>query len=324
MVFKIPIPFEALKMNNADFVLWAYRILLQREPDEAGQRDWCDQLNGGLLHHALVKGFLNSNEYSGKFDRIIETSVSTGGVSFKIGSREDDHAVGRSIQLGEAHESWVTRHFLAAIEPTSTVVDIGANLGWYTMLAAAKTLHQGRVVAYEPLPDNVQLLLANARLNDFKHVVCYPVALGEQNEVLRIENGNGSNAAIVHDPGNFGRFCQVVAAGEALRNIGHFDVLKIDIEGYEPVVFRSAGEVLRQLRPTMFVEYHPWVIDRRGLSIEEFHEQLFSFHMTIRVMHPDGSTTHVRNSAELAAEHVRVNSEAKVDGRIHLDILLTP
>ena len=311
-------------MSNADFVLWAYRVLLQREPDEAGRQDWCNQLDGGLAQHTLVKGFLNSIEYSGKFDRIIETSVNTGGVSFKIGSREDDMAVGRSIQLGGEHESWVTSHFLAAIKPSSTVVDIGANLGWYTMVAAAKTLQHGRVVAYEPLPDNVQLLLASARLNDFKHVTCYPVALGEQNEVLRIENGVGSNAAIVHDAGTFGQFCQIVAAGEALSNIGHFDVLKIDIEGYEPVVFRSAGDVLRQLRPTMFVEYHPWVINRRGLSIDEFHEQLFSFRMSIRVMHLDGSTTHVRNATELAAEHVRVNNEAKEDGRMHLDILLTP
>ena len=311
-------------MSNADFVLWAYRVLLQREPDEAGQKDWCNQLDGGLAQHTLVKGFLNSIEYSGKFDRIIETSINTGGVSFKIGSREDDMAVGRSIQVVGGHESWVTSHFLAAIKPSSTVVDIGANLGWYTMVAAAKTLQHGRVVAYEPLPGNVQLLLASARLNDFKHVTCYPVALGEQNEVLRIENGVGSNAVVVHDPGTFGQFCQVVAAGEALSNIGHFDVLKIDIEGYEPVVFRSAGDVLRQLRPTMFVEYHPWVINRRGLSMDEFHEQLFSFRMSIRVMQHDGSTTHVRNATELAAEHVRVNNEAKEDGRMHLDILLTP
>ena len=313
-------------MNNTEFVLWDYRVLLQREPDPAGEQVWCDQLDRGLARNALVKGFLGSNEYSGRFDRdqVVETNVSTGGVSFRIGSREDDIAVGHAIQKSGQHEPWVTSHFLAAIKPASTVVDIGANLGWYTMLAAAKTLHHGRVVAFEPLPDNVQLLLANARLNDFKHVTCYPVALGEHNEVLSIETGSGSNAAIVQDVDVFGRFCQVVAAREALQNIGHFDVLKIDIEGYEPIVFRSASEVLRQKRPTMFVEYHPWVINRRGLSIEEFNEQLFSFDMSIRVMHHDGSTPHVRNSTELAAQHARINDEAKEDGRIHLDLLLTP
>ena len=311
-------------MSNADFVLWAYRVLLQREPDEAGQSDWCNQLDRGLPPNTLVKGFLNSLEYTGKFDRIIETSVNTGGVAFKIGSREGDIAVGRAIQQGGEHEAWVTRHFHEAIKPNSTVVDIGANLGGYTMIAAARTMHQGRVIAYEPLPDNVQLLLGNARLNNYKHVTLYPVALGEHNEVLRIENGYGSNAAIVDDVGAFGQFCQVVAAGEALSNVGHFDVLKIDIEGYEPVVFRSAAKVLRQMRPTMFVEYHPWVVNRRGLSLEEFHEQLFSFGMSIRVMQEDGTTPVVRNSSELAAEHARINNEAKQDGRMHLDILLTP
>lgn len=311
-------------MNNTEFVLWAYRVLLQRDPDEAGERDWRSQLDRGLERNALVKGFLASNEYSSQFERIVETSISTGGVSFKLGSREDDIAVGRAIQkLGE-YEPWVTPHFLAAIKPTSTVVDIGANLGWYTMLAAAKTIHHGRVVAFEPLPDNVQLLLANIRLNDFKHVSCYPMALGEHNEVLRIETGSGSNAAIVQDVGTFGRFCQVLAAGDALNEIGHFDVLKIDIEGYEPIVFRSAGAVLRRMRPTMFIEYHPWVLGRRGLSVGEFNEQLFSFGMSIHVMHHDGSIPQVHSWEELSAQHARVNDEAKQDGRIHLDLLLSP
>ena len=310
-------------MNNAEFVLWAYRVLLQREPDTAGEQGWCNQLDAGLTRNALVKQFLGSNEYCGRFDRVVETTVNTGGVTFRLGSRENDIAVGQAIQNGGEHESWVTSHFLAAIKPAATVIDIGANLGWYTMLAAAKTLHHGRVVAFEPLPDNVQLLLANARLNDFKHVTCYPVALGERNEVLRIGTGSGSNAAIVDEAGTYGQFCQVLAAREALNAIGHFDVLKIDIEGYEPIVLRSAGEVLRRIRPTMFVEYHPWVVERRGLSVEEFHEQLFSFGMSIRVMHHDGSTPRVQDSTELAAQHARINDEAKEDGRIHLDLLLT-
>ena len=312
------------KMDNTEIVKCAYRLLLQREPDEAATQSWREQLDQGLTQSALVKGFLGSNEYNVRFNRILDTSVSVGGVSFRIGSREDDSAVGNSIQTTGEHEPWVTPHFLAAVKPTSAVVDIGANVGWYTMLAAAKTSHGGRVIAYEPLPENVQLLLANARLNDFKHVTCMPVALGENNEVLRIETGFGSNAAVVHDEGAFGQFCQVLAARDALNDIGRFDVLKIDIEGYEPIVFRSAREILLRERPTMFVEYHPWAVQRRDLSVEEFHEQLFSFRMSVRVMLHDKSTALVQNAAELSAVHARINAEAHQDGRIHLDLLLIP
>ena len=312
------------KMDNTEIVKYAYRLLLQREPDEAATQSWREQLDQGLTQSALVKGFLGSNEYNVRFNRILDTSVSVGGVSFRIGSREDDSAVGNSIQTTGEHEPWVTPHFLAAVKPTSAVVDIGANVGWYTMLAAAKTSHGGRVIAYEPLPENVQLLLANARLNDFKHVTCMPVALGENNEVLRIETGFGSNAAVVHDEGAFGQFCQELAARDALNDIGRFDVLKIDIEGYEPIVFRSAREILLRERPTMFVEYHPWAVQRRDLSVEEFHEQLFSFRMSVRVMLHDKSTALVQNAAELSAVHARINAEAHQDGRIHLDLLLIP
>jgi FkbM family methyltransferase len=311
-------------MDNTEFVTCAYRLLLQREPDPDGEQTWHKLLDSGLTRNALVKGFLGSKEYNSRFDRIIETSVSTGGVSFRIGSREGDIAVGHAIQEGGEHEHWVTPHFLASIKPNSTVVDIGANLGWYSMLAAAKTLNGGRVVAFEPLPDNVQLLLANVRLNDFKHVTCYPVALGEHSDVLRIETGFGSNAAIARDGDVCGLFCQVLSARVALNEIGRFDVLKIDVEGYEPIVFKSAHEILHRERPTMFVEYHPWAVQWRGLDVAEFHEQLFSYGMSVRVMLYDHSTRLVHNAAELTAEHARMNDEAKQDGRMHLDLLLTP
>jgi FkbM family methyltransferase len=311
-------------MDNIDYVKWAYRVLLQREPDSAGLQSWCDQLDRGLMRNVLVRQFLGSSEYNDRFDRIVETSVCVRGVSFRIASRLSDGAVGNSIEAVGEHEPWVTPHFLAAIKPASTVVDIGANIGWYSLLAAAKTLHRGRIVAFEPLPDNVQLLLANARLNGFKHITCFPVALGEHNEVVRIETALGSNAGIVHDGEVFGQFCQVLAAQDALNGIGRFDVFKIDIEGYEPIVFRSAREILQRERPTMFVEYHPWAVKQRGLSVEEFQEQLFSFGMSVRVIHHDGSITPVRNPVELAAQHTRINDEAKQDGTIHLDLLLAP
>ena len=311
-------------MDNTEIVKCAYRLLLQREPEEEATQSWREQLDHGLTQSALVKGFLGSNEYNVRFNRILDTNVNVGGVSFRMASREDDSAVGNSIQTTGEHEPWVTPHFLAAIKPTSAVVDIGANVGWYSMLAAVKTSHGGRVVAYEPLPENVQLLLANARLNDFKHVTCIPVALGEHNEVLRIETGFGSNAAVVHEDGVYGKFCQVLAASDALNDIGRFDVLKIDIEGYEPIVFRSAREILLRERPTMFVEYHPWAVLRRGLSVEEFQDQLFGFGMSVCVMLHDKSTTLVANATELTTVHARINAEAQQDGRIHLDLLLTP
>ena len=65
-------------------------------------------------------------------------------------------------------------------------------------------------------------------------------------------------------------------------------------------------------------------LGRRGLSVAEFNEQLFSFGMRIHVMHHDGSIPQVHSWEELGAQHARVNDEAKQDGRIHLDLLLSP
>src|SRR5579862_205589 len=91
----------------------------------------------------------------------------------------------------------------ANVVPGSTVLDVGASLGFWTLLLAMRT-DAGQVVAYEPLPGNLAVLEANVDRNRLRaRVRVEPVGLGARDEevVVATEAGGAGNGAIVADRG---------------------------------------------------------------------------------------------------------------------------
>lgn len=312
------------RMNNAEIVTSGYRLILQREPDAEGARMWIDMLARGLTQPAFIDALIASPEYQHNIKRPISREVDIGGLRFTIASHAHDAYVGGEIQTKNNYEPWVTPHFIAVLKADSIVVDIGANIGWYAMLAAARTRGAGRVHAFEPLPENVQLLLHNALVNGFSHLTCLPIALADRAAVVRIVAVAGSNASLDtrEDAGGF--LCQALAAHDVLASIGRFDVLKMDIEGYEPAVLRSAAALLRRIRPTMFIEYHPWIVANHGFSVDEFNDLIFGLGMHVDVLMRDLSTRRVNHAAALVALHKHLDLDWGGEGKFHLDLRLTP
>src|SRR5256885_3164883 len=73
---------------------------------------------------------------------------------FKIYVRLDDWAVGARIAVRRTHEPHVTRVMLPLLRPGTVIVDIGANIGYYTLLAASRIGSTGKVIAFEPSLEN--------------------------------------------------------------------------------------------------------------------------------------------------------------------------
>jgi FkbM family methyltransferase len=123
-------------------------------------------------------------------------------------------------------------------------VDVGANVGIYSVLASA--VAGARTAAFEPVPANVARLLDNIRVNAIEGVVSvHPVALGAQSGRLRIEAAPGAENR-VYLPG------RSALAGLVEVDVRRLDevlsdaptLIKIDVEGYEFPVLQGAGDVL--------------------------------------------------------------------------------
>jgi FkbM family methyltransferase len=196
----------------------------------------------------------------------------------------------------------VIKYIEPLIEPESSVLDIGASLGFYTIpLALAARKRGARVVAFEPVGGNCSILRGNLELNQLTDVVTVvQTALGSHSGqvTLHIEDGGSGNAAVVsglsdeeislHD--QTGR---LTAAEETrlatLDSLALFhdelvncSLMKMDVEGFELDVLKGAKSFLESSRPIIVAEFSQEWLRSRHLGAQgslswskEFNYQCF-------------------------------------------------
>jgi FkbM family methyltransferase len=196
-----------------------------------------------------------------------ETDVAVAGGS-RMRVRTDD-LVGRVLAISGEYEPNVTAAFRAALEPGDVCLDIGAHIGYYTVLAAKALGSAGRVYAFEPSPTSYRRLLANAQLNGFENITAVELAVGEDegSAVLYEVPGQNSGMATLH-PALAAKSALparevVVAVGPLTSVVPEADlrrvrVIKIDVEWHELPVLRSLSPVFDFGAPlSVFVEWTP-------------------------------------------------------------------
>lgn len=151
-------------------------------------------------------------------------------------------------------ERHLIRPFLA---PGMTVVDVGANIGYYLLMFEQVIGPKGRVVCFEPEPMNLIELKLNIARNSFGNVSVIEKAVGARPG--RVRFGQTINGGVLAPGDSGGMEVEMVALDGALEQ--RADFLKIDVEGYEGHVLFGAANFIRQHRPRLFVEIHPAMLD---------------------------------------------------------------
>ena len=162
-------------------------------------------------------------------------------------------------------EFWLTRHFAEAIRPGDTVIDVGANLGYYTVLAADLVGPEGRVVAIEPNPEVFRRLSASIAVNGFSpRTSARNVALAGPGEsgkraffVPAGEPKNGRFVGPQEHPdwlAGHGTVSEVALGRIDPDSFDRVDFIKIDVEGAELAVLEHLRPVLEKFRPKVVCE----------------------------------------------------------------------
>jgi len=136
------------------------------------------------------------------------------------------------------------------------VYDIGANVGFYTLLASALAGPRGRVVAFEPLPRNLEFLRAHVAMNGMTNVVIRSVALADHPGTRPFDDTPGPSEAHLAARGSLTVECATLDALVAKGEIPPPDVIKMDVEGAELLVLRGGEATIRTHKPTLFVATH--------------------------------------------------------------------
>jgi FkbM family methyltransferase len=198
-----------------------------------------------------------------------------GGLRMAVDPRDP---IGRAIYLYGCYDYPVTRLIEALIAPGMVFFDVGANAGFFSLVASTKC---EQVYAFEPLPSNLGRIKCNIEINGLKNVSVIEGAVGdcEGSATLYVPQGDNSGLASLNQMADAQKIeVRVLTLDAFVRDKGlvRADVMKIDIEGAETMAFEGARELLSLAdAPDVIFEAHPgseaanWLA-ARGYTIYEF------------------------------------------------------
>jgi FkbM family methyltransferase len=208
-------------------------------------------------------------------------------------------------------------------------VDVGANIGVITFLAATIVGATGRVIAVEPNPDNLQLLYRGIVLNGFSNVEVLPFAASNRRAVFSLTGGTSNTHLIGARPvQEGGAFVQSIVLDEALVGLPRLDFVKMDIEGHEPPAFEGFSKLIARHRPTLLVEFNPrCLIDLHRQDPSAYLRQIFALYPHVRVTSAFKDDVTFERADDVMAYWERRNREVTAQGLLpdrllHFDLVV--
>lgn len=212
-------------------------------------------------------------------DGLVRKNIEYPGTRIETGMYLDVHDVGisRQLLLAGSREERVVEAVAAELAPGMTVLEIGANIGYYTLLQSRIVGHEGSVHAIEPVSENYALLQRNVEAFGDGNVETYNVAVSNTSGTASMTLTEASNLGTLTDVedeeriSDFGRSywstirresreVETTSADEfvAERDIQDVDLIRMDIEGHEVEAIEGMTEMLRTASApcTVVVEVH--------------------------------------------------------------------
>ncbi len=190
-------------------------------------------------------------------------------------------AQGLKINIGFSHVGYVLGTTEPAVQaaldyllhPGMTVYDVGANVGFHALGAARRVSDSGRVICFEPLPQNAERIRYNATANSFANIQVVTTALGSSAGEAAFWTSEkptwGKLASVGKKPDRFASEIKVgIQRLDTLFDelkLAPPELIKMDVEGAELDVLEGARRTLERYHPTMLIEAHG-----TNVAIEKF------------------------------------------------------
>jgi FkbM family methyltransferase len=170
----------------------------------------------------------------------------------------------RLIANGKLKKKYPELFFLEKlIQPGFTCVDIGANVGYYSVFLSKYAGKAGRVYSVEPVPMFANVFLKNTKSFALNNITLYQVALGAEEKEITLETPvldgvfrHGLTKVVDQASGDGGLSyaAKMVVADELFKSLGKLDFLKCDVEGYEIYLFPQMKETIQKFKPLIQIE----------------------------------------------------------------------
>ena len=273
-------------MLTRDHVVWAYRLLLDRDPES--EDAILPKLRAWKTTPELRTDLMSSEEFrlknpdragTGESTLVIKPLASGARLFIDLA----DHVIGLGILRGqyEQHELAFAK---SVLREGDVVIDVGAHIGFFTIELAQAVGAQGHVYAFEPLPSNAALLEQSIHENGFESRVTL------QRAAVSDRSGTGTLRYAAETLNTGGAFLSEGSV-EGLGALSASTVptvrlddqplrrpvrlIKMDVEGGEPRVIAGARDLIARDRPVVVAEVHPEQLQRvSSCSPADFLDQL--------------------------------------------------
>lgn len=203
-----------------------------------------------LIKYKFLNIILQNLKFHFRFNRRFRKTVF--GFKFK----------GSNAMINGSFEKKETLFFNKYISNYEVFINIGANVGYY-VLNALNSNKKINVIAFEPIINNYKLLIKNVSINNFNNrVKAENIALGNKNKIVKIY-GNTTGASLIkgwaNNPVNSFEKVKLYKL-DTFLSIKKINLLRkktfmmIDVEGFELEVLKGAKSMLKDVKPTLFVE----------------------------------------------------------------------
>ncbi|MFZ6876194.1 FkbM family methyltransferase [Undibacterium sp. Di27W] len=249
--------------TTTEDIFHCFRLILGRAPNP---EEWPGHSGqAGQPLDAVVSSYLNSLEFAQRQEKLsVKRDVSgiqkveVNGLPMFVDPEDLD--LGQPLIHGE-YEPHVSKIFKAHVQAGMAVLDIGANIGYYSIMAASLTGSTGVVYAVEPNTNNVKFIELSKRENGFAQIKIINSAAGEDFDILSLNSSysNGTTAHLSED--QHALMKSTVVACMPLDHLipadKKIDLIKIDIEGFEYRALLGAKTLLSKWHPTIISEFSP-------------------------------------------------------------------
>jgi FkbM family methyltransferase len=249
--------------EHLSFVSAAYNLLLDRDPEPAGLKHWSECLANGLSRAQFLRAVISSNECRTRLGSPLgdcldglDLVLSIDDCQFRVPA--GDQSLVPYLVKDRQWEPTIVRYLATLLGPSDTFADVGANLGYYTVLLSPLVR---QVVAFEPVKMAYDYCKTNIELNHRHNVVLHNLGLWHRETDLEM-TVDRSSLMTSH-----------VGTGETVHcvTLDQFNIrptaIKIDIEGAEARALEGMRKTLESSHPIVVMELNRPALARYGADI---------------------------------------------------------
>ncbi len=263
-----------------------------------------------------------------------ENIINIQGFKMYINVNEPNRALRETFQgygMDLIHEEATTKLFKDLVNPGDVIIDLGANIGYFTLLAAKLVGPRGKIFAFEPEPLNFRYLVKNIKINKLGNVSAFQKAVSNKEGytdlfVCGYDSGhhtiNQESGIEAYRRSRSGETRKIKIETVTLDNFLRekttaVNVMKVDIEGAENLALEGARRILEQNRSIkIFLEFFPLLIKKMGSSPEnlidtmlhEYQFNVFIIGQDYDMKDSDSPLTAIKDYKDLAA-FIRNNAD---------------